>query len=63
MTYMRFSSTGRSKWDVFAPVKSAKPIATVTRRNHRCSVTVTANGTLNREELESLSAFMRENEN
>jgi hypothetical protein len=54
MTYMRFSPTGRSKWDVFAPVKSTKPIATVTR----CSVTI--NRALNREELDSLSAFMRE---
>jgi hypothetical protein len=60
MTYMHFSPTSRSKWDVFAPVKSTKPIATVTRRNHRCSVTL--NGALNHEELESLTAFMREKE-
>lgn len=62
MLYTHFSPISRNKWDVFAPVKSTKPIATVTRRNHRCSVTVMANGTLNREELESLSAFMRERE-
>ena len=60
MTYMRFSPTGRSKWDVLAPVKSAKPIATVTRRNGRCSVTT--DRALSREELESLSAFMQEHE-
>ena len=60
MTYMRFSPTGRSKWDVFAPVKSIKPIATVTHRSHQCSITI--NRALNREELDCLSALMREHE-
>lgn len=58
MTYMRFSPTGRSKWDVFAPVKSTKPIATVTRRNGRCSIT--ADRALSSGEVAGLSAFMDE---
>jgi hypothetical protein len=60
MMYMRFSPISRNEWAVTVPVKSTKPIATVTRHNHRCSVTI--NGALNREELDSLSAFMQEQE-
>lgn len=62
MTYMRFSPISRNQWAVTVPVKSKTPIATVTRSNHRCSVTVTDSGTLNREELDSLSAFIQEQE-
>jgi len=60
MMYMHFSPTGRSKWDVFVPVKSNKPIAKVTRRNHRCSVTT--NRALSSDELAGLSAFADEQE-
>jgi hypothetical protein len=60
MLYMRFSPISRNKWEVSAPVKSAKPIATVTRRRGLCSVTT--DHALNQEELATLSVFMQEHE-
>jgi hypothetical protein len=59
MLIMRFSLISRNQWE--ASTKS-EPIAKVTRRKGRCSVSVTANRPLNREELDSLSVFMREQE-
>jgi hypothetical protein len=61
MLYMRFSPTSRNKWEVSTP-KSAKPIATVTRRRGRCSATITSGHALNLEELACVSAFMQERE-
>ena len=61
MLYMRFSPVSRNKWDVYTPVKSAKPIATVTRRRGKCFATTTAHA-INREELAAISAFMDERE-
>jgi len=58
MLYMRFSPTSRNKWEVSTP-KSAKPIATVTRRRGQCSATT---HTLNLEELACVSVFMQERE-
>jgi hypothetical protein len=62
MLYMRFSPVSRTTWEVSAPVKSTKPIATITRRRGKCLVTGTGGHALNREELASISAFMREQE-
>lgn len=59
MLYMRFSPISRNTWEVSTPVKSAKPIATITRRRGRCLVT-TSGRALNREELLSLSTFMQD---
>ena len=62
MTYMRFSPTSRNQWNVFTPVKSAKPIATVKRHNGTCSATIKTTRTLNRAESAIHCAFMRERE-
>jgi len=62
MLYTHFSSVSPDKWEVSAPTKSAKPIASITRRNGQCSATITADHALNGEELSSLSAFMQEHE-
>ena len=62
MTYIRFSPTSPSAWEASAPVKSTKPIATITRCHGRCVATVTPGRALNLEELDSLSAFMQERE-
>lgn len=60
MLYMHFSPVGRSQWEASTPVKSKKPIAKVTRRNGRCSLT--ADRALSSEEVASLSVFMDEQE-
>jgi hypothetical protein len=62
MLYTRFSPVNRNQWEVSTPTKSAKPIATVTRRKGRCSVKIMAEHALSRAELAILSAFMREHE-
>jgi len=62
MLYFRFAPVTTNKWDVIAPAKSAKPIATITRRKGQCSATITAEHAINRAELAILSAFMREHE-
>ena len=62
MLFMRFSPVSRTTWEVSAPVKSTKPIATITHRKGQYSVTVTAEHALDRAELAALSAFMREHE-
>jgi hypothetical protein len=56
--YTTLSPISRNQWHVSEPVKTATPIATVTRHeNGQCSATIMADA-LNREELSSLSAFM-----
>ena len=62
MLYLRFSPVALDQWDVLEPVKSAKPIATTTRRNGQLSATITADHTIKSEELSILSVFMREHE-
>lgn len=63
MLYMRFSPVSRNTWEVSTPVKSTKPIATITRsRNRQCSVTVCSDHALSREEMSCLSSFMQERE-
>jgi hypothetical protein len=59
MLYMRFSPVALNQWE--ASTKS-NPIAKVTRRNGRCSIAVTANRVLSRDELDILSVFMRDKE-
>jgi len=62
MLYTRFSPVSPNKWEVSTPTKSTKPIATVTRRKGHCSVKITVDRALNREELAVLSLFMQEHE-
>jgi hypothetical protein len=62
MLFMRFSPVSRTTWEVSAPVKSTKPIATITRRKGQCSVTMTAKHALDSAELAALSCFMQEHE-
>jgi hypothetical protein len=60
MTYTRFAAISRNAWEVSEPAKSAKPIATITRRRGQFLATITADHGLNREELVSLLDFMTE---
>lgn len=62
MLYTHFSPVSPDKWEVFAPTKSAKPIANITGRNGQCAATITADHVLNGEERAALSAFMQERE-
>lgn len=60
MLYMFFSSIRPNQWEAVTPVKSTKPVATITRRRGKCSASITAGRALNSEELSGLSAFMQE---
>ena len=61
MTYLNYSPPiSPNTWTATTPVKSANPIATITRRRGQC--TVTAHRALNRAELAAISLFMRDHE-
>lgn len=57
MLYMRFSPVNRNQWDVTAPLRTSKPIASVTLKNGRVSHAAAGGRALRADEQAAIHAF------
>jgi hypothetical protein len=60
MLYMRFSPVNQTQWEVTAPVRSSKPIASVTLKDGRVSHAAAKGRALRADEQAVIRAFTEE---